>query len=163
MSLRQVLTIYNAERQLTDDETALLNTLRRMNDNERELLVKGLAPEKKSKKAETAKKRNLERCSTCDFTRRAAHHKDDEMVGYHAFESPKRPRASSLQQQIQGRAKAVAPTADSDPDAVCSYKYDSGMICDTSSGNPVHDPTQGYAGYHEFQPAEQAASASGGD
>lgn len=52
MSLRQVLTIYNAERQLNDDETALLNTLRKMTDAERGMFVEGLSdkPQKKSNK-----------------------------------------------------------------------------------------------------------------
>lgn len=57
MSLRQVLTIYNAERQLTDDETALLNTLRKMTDAERGMFVDGLSdkPQKKSAKKSTTK------------------------------------------------------------------------------------------------------------
>lgn len=50
MSLRQVLTIYNAERQLSDDETALLNTLRKMTDAERGMFVEGLT-DKSQKKA----------------------------------------------------------------------------------------------------------------
>lgn len=52
MSLRQVLTIYNAERQLNDDETALLNTLRRMTDAEREMVSQSLSdkPQKKASK-----------------------------------------------------------------------------------------------------------------
>lgn len=50
MSLRQVLTIYNAERQLSDDETALLNTLRKMTDSERGMFVEGLT-DKSQKKA----------------------------------------------------------------------------------------------------------------
>lgn len=56
MSLRQVLTIYNAERQLSDDETALLNTLRKMTDAERGLFVDGLSdkPQKKSSKKAAA-------------------------------------------------------------------------------------------------------------
>lgn len=49
MSLRQVLTIYNAERQLNEDDVALLNTLRRLNDNDRELLVQGLSDKSQKK------------------------------------------------------------------------------------------------------------------
>lgn len=46
MNYRAILKVYSAERRLTDDETAFLNTLRAMNDSERELLVESLSPEK---------------------------------------------------------------------------------------------------------------------
>lgn len=135
MSLRQVLTIYNAERQLTDDETALLNTLRRMNDNERQMFVEGLSGKAAGKKG----------------SKKAA--------GKGASKSP---RASSLQQRIQGRVKAASTNG-----GPCTFRYPddapayAGQVCTGDSGNPIHDPLMGYAGYHEFQAAEQAASASG--
>lgn len=46
MNLKTVLRTYSLLRQLTEDETALLNTLRGMNDGERELLVESLSPQK---------------------------------------------------------------------------------------------------------------------
>lgn len=55
MSLRQVLTIYNAERQLSDDETALLNTLRRMSDGDRQMFIDGLAGKSSSQKKSSKK------------------------------------------------------------------------------------------------------------
>ena len=57
MSLRQVLSIYNAERQLNEDDTALLNTLRRFTDSERALFVEQLSdkPQKKPGKGRTGK------------------------------------------------------------------------------------------------------------
>lgn len=51
MNIRNVLKTYANLRQLTDDETALLNTLRQLNDTERELLVASLQPEKVIKRA----------------------------------------------------------------------------------------------------------------
>lgn len=46
MNIRQVLRTYSLLRQLTDDESALLETLRGLNDAERESLVVALQPEK---------------------------------------------------------------------------------------------------------------------
>lgn len=50
MNLKLVLRTYSALRQLTDDETALLETLRSMTDAERELTVETLSPQVKSTK-----------------------------------------------------------------------------------------------------------------
>jgi hypothetical protein len=46
MNLRNVLRTYALLRQLSDDESALLTTLRGMSEGERELLVESLAPTK---------------------------------------------------------------------------------------------------------------------
>lgn len=46
MNLRNVLRTYALLRQLTDDESALLATLRGMNESERESLVLAMQPEK---------------------------------------------------------------------------------------------------------------------
>jgi len=56
MNLKTVLRTYALLRQLTDDETALLNTLRQMNESERELLVESLAPAKVVSKKKATKK-----------------------------------------------------------------------------------------------------------
>lgn len=79
--------------------------------------------------------------------------------------SSKSPRASSLQQQIQGRAKAANSRGGL---GLCVSRIvvgddEAGDICNAHESDPIHDPLMGYAGYHEFQPAEQAVSASGGD
>lgn len=50
MNLRNVLSAYSKLRQLTDDESALLETLRGLNDAERESLVLALQPEKTATK-----------------------------------------------------------------------------------------------------------------
>lgn len=52
MNLRNVLRAYGLLRQLSDDESALLNILRALNDNDREQLVASMSdkPQKKSSK-----------------------------------------------------------------------------------------------------------------
>jgi hypothetical protein len=50
MNIRNVLRTYGLLRQLSDDETALLETLRGLNVSEREQLVESLAPVKAAKK-----------------------------------------------------------------------------------------------------------------
>ena len=49
MNIRNVLKTYGMLRQLSDDETALLNTLRGLSDSDREQLVESLAPQAKPK------------------------------------------------------------------------------------------------------------------
>lgn len=46
MNIRNVLKVYSLQRQFTDDESALLATLRELSDTERELLVESLQPQK---------------------------------------------------------------------------------------------------------------------
>jgi len=46
MNLRNVLRTYALLRSLTDDESALLETLRQLSESERELLVESLSPGK---------------------------------------------------------------------------------------------------------------------
>lgn len=74
MNIRNILKAYSLLRSLTDDESALLATLRSLNDTERELLVESLSPSVKSTK------------------------KAGKKAGKGASKSA---RASSLQQQIQ--------------------------------------------------------------
>lgn len=50
MNIKLVLSTYSKLRQLTDDETALLETLRRLNDSEREALVTTMQPQKPTTK-----------------------------------------------------------------------------------------------------------------
>ncbi len=51
MNIKSVLRVYSQLRNLTDDETALLETLRAMTDAERELAAETLQPQKVAKKA----------------------------------------------------------------------------------------------------------------
>lgn len=55
MNIQQVLRTYSLLRQLTDDESALLETLRGLNDAERESLVTALLPEKATTKRASKK------------------------------------------------------------------------------------------------------------
>lgn len=50
MNYRAVLRVYSLLRQLTDEESALLNTLRNMSESEQELMVETLSPQSKSAK-----------------------------------------------------------------------------------------------------------------
>lgn len=83
MNLKNVLRTYSLLRQLGDDETALLNTLRALNDAERELLVESLSPSSKGTK------------------------KAGKKAGKGASKSA---RATSLQQQIQATKRPALCT-----------------------------------------------------
>lgn len=79
MNLKLVLRTYAALRQLSDDETALLTTLRNLNDSEREQLVESLVPTKGTGKGLKKTRKSRE----------------------------KSPRASSLQKQLQVTGKGT--------------------------------------------------------
>lgn len=157
MNLRNVLRAYSHLRQLTDDESALLETLRAMNDSERELLVESLQDKPAAKKG-SATTRVYEHCAQCDKTKGHSFHKDSSSDGYHEFQSPqksssKSKKAASLQRQIQGRA-----TGSKDR---CVFSLQTGddkyETCDAVENDPIHDETFGYAGYHPFQVAASPA------
>lgn len=161
MSYKDVLKIFKLERELSDDESALLNTLREMSDTDRELLAETLGPPVKGKVGKTAATRKIEHCEICDYTRRAVHHKDIGHKDYHefqpSFDGPRKlksARASSLAEKIAGTA-----SGNSKP-ALCTFEID-GKVCKGSENDGIHDATMGYAAYHEFQPS--VASAASGD
>lgn len=140
MSLRQVLTIYNAERQLNEDDTALLNTLRRFTEPERALLIEQLSdkPQKKPGK---------------------------KGVGKSASKSA---RASSLQQQISGRAQsAIRPSTEvtddngsNSSDVRCQFTRADGRPCHLLPDHNIHHLATANE-FHEFQPPQQAQAAVG--
>lgn len=139
MSLRQVLTIYNTERQLSDDETALLNTLRKMTDAERGMFVEGLADKSQKKAGKKGASKS----------------------------SGKSARASSLQQQISsgnsGRSPIQPPAAATvlDDDTVrCQFIRRDAAPCHLLPDHNVHH-LESAAEYHEFVPPEKAAASSG--
>lgn len=142
MNLRNVLRAYSLLRQLSDDESALLETLRAMNDSERDLLVESLSPQpqKKSSKKTAGSK-----------------------------SGGKSKHAESLQQQISGRAQSVtqppaAATADADNSDVRCVKLIGGEKglepCEERADHNVHH-LRTHPGYHEFQPP--ATHAATGD
>lgn len=152
MNLRNVLRTYVLLRQLTSDESALLETLRGMNDTERELLVESLAPEKAVKKTAATQQRKLEHCAACDYTKRATVHKDTSLSDYHQFQSSKgkSQRAASLAEQIQRRTGIT----------ICGASLaSSGADCNLPEGHALHSD-KGYVDHHPFQPASPARSAA---
>lgn len=56
MNIRNVLKTYSLLRTLSDDETALLNTLRGMTETERELTIETLSPTPQKKAAKKSSK-----------------------------------------------------------------------------------------------------------
>lgn len=159
MNLRTVLRTYGLLRQLTDDETALLNTLRGMNDGERELLVESLSPEKIKRRKPNSKQRSDVRCIASLISAAGTpyickerkdhlvHDPYGQQVGFHQFEPPQRgsksPRAASLATAIQGTAK---PQPASGPlCAICAHEED------------YEDHAQPSPHYHPFAPPAPTA------
>lgn len=140
MNIRNVLRTYSLLRQLTDDESALLETLRGLNDAERESLVVALQPEKSTTKR-TGKKSSKS--------------------------ASKSPRGQSLSNAIQRTPKVRAD--DDDEEARCTYRYpkdspiNAGQSCSMEQSFAIHDERMGYAGYHQFQswPVAHEAEAGG--
>lgn len=136
MNWKLVLRIYGNLRQLTDDESALLSTLRAMNDTERELLVESLQPQKPAGKRAAKKSAGKSR------------------------------KAASLGEAVKGNLQRREPTVGGFADDVdhlrCTSRYDNAKgICNEAEDNPIHDPALGYGGYHEFVPPAQSAAANG--
>lgn len=166
MNFKQVLKAYSLLRQLSDDESALLATLRGMNDSERELLVESLQPEKVAAKKKLGEvlTRKIERCDACNYTRRAAVHKDVNTDGYHEFMPPK--SSSAKDEKKSARAADMAATLNRNlaqqrqvTETKCDFTMN-GKTCLGAEGDAIHDKSMGYAGYHEFiAPSAQAAGA----
>lgn len=167
MNLKNVLRTYSLLRSLTDDESALLETLRGLSEGEREQLVQSLSPGKVVKKATKKSSKLPLMCGyvfpddahpyaghTCTALEDGPIHRDRSLTGYHRFVKPRKSqRAVSLAEQIKSTGKV----------ARCTYEIDDngGLTpCDAIATDPIHDKNAGYLGYHEFQPA-QAQAATG--
>lgn len=132
MNMKNVLKTYSLLRQLTDDESALLETLRAMNDSERELLVETLSPQKSSSKKPSSKS---------------------------AGKGAKSRRAEGMQAQLNTRLAGQERRREQ-PMALCSYVSDDGddpTECGEAETSGIHDATMGYRNYHPFQPAASPA------
>lgn len=173
MNIKSVLRVYGQLRTLTNDETALLETLRKFTDSEREAFVEALQPPMTTR---SYQKQGSERCghtfeisgALCNRMAKNATHYDKNLLDYHKFEpkkvggksTSKSPRATALESQLKAsvderrQAKADAPELTG---AMCVKES-----CGWKAEDVIHDPKGGYAGYHEFQPAE-AQTASGGE
>lgn len=126
MNIRQVLRTYSLLRQLTDDESALLETLRGLNDAERESLVVALSPDK------VATKRASKKSSRS---------------------ASKSPRAQSLSGVIQRTPKMRTNNNDDEDGPRCTYLMGDDAPCNATEHSPVHKEDGGYLAWHEFQPA----------
>lgn len=171
MSYRDALKVFKLERELSDDETAFLSTLRQMgemSDSDRELIAETLAPTpvKPAKKPTT--ERNIEHCVACNYTRRAIHHKDAAHKDYHEFQSSsaqkKSKHAASISEAIQGTAGAAGKVAAANDDESDSNKP--GIVggcshCGEPADYPIHDLNGGYMTYHPFVEPSLAHPATG--
>lgn len=146
MNLRNVLSAYSKLRQLTDDESALLETLRGLNDAERESLVVALQPEKVTGK----------RASKKSSSKSASKSARASGIG------------ATIKEKLQQREPTVGGFADDADMVLCRYQYpkdspvNSGMPCNQERVNGVHDKGMGYAGYHEFDAGKSAAQPARG-
>lgn len=156
MNIRNVLRTYSLLRQLGDDETALLETLRDLSEGERDQLVESLSPVKAVKKPDS-KPRVYEHCAQCDKTKAHSFHKDSSNDGYHEFQSskPKSPRASSLAAQIKTGTRPLDGAASKMRCAACGNVED---YADHSEPSPHYHPFA--SSVRSVQPS---SSASNGD
>lgn len=160
MNLKNVLRTYVLLRQLTDDESALLNTLRNLSEPECELLIESLAPQQAAKSA----RKQPERCThvyesglVCKATARNYVHHNSAHLDFHQFtieKQKKSKRAESLSNAVRSRASRTVTGP------ACS-------ICGNVEDHPDHD-TAHYLSAHEFDSgkstvrgAAQASSANG--
>jgi hypothetical protein len=152
VNFKLVLKAYSILRQLADDESALLDTLRTLTDTDRDLLVESLGPVKSATKKSTKKPaatREYDHCLRCGTTKRNSSHKDQASPDYHQFQSSqgKSARAVSLAEQIKG-ATGKPHLGDGPVCGVCSHTED------------YADHLQPSPHYHEFQPPRQQAAAA---
>jgi len=163
MNIRKVVT-YNALRKgFAPEELALADALYNASESERELLIQSLQPEKVTVKKTATQPRKIQHCEVCDYTRRAAVHKDATLKDYHGFQSAKSKsaHAQSLAEQIKGGRKGREPSDR------CAYVYPGGgpfakQSCTAKRDNVIHDKSMGYAGYHEFVAGKSTAPSAAG-
>lgn len=146
--------------ELSAEELRQADALAAMSEGDKLALLELWDLKPKSKPATT---RRIAKCGTCNFTRRALHHRDSSVKGYHVFDEgkretqpPKSSRASSLAQQLAGTASG------NHKPLVCDYEID-GKVCKGTENDGIHDKSLGYGNYHEFQssPATPATQAVG--
>jgi hypothetical protein len=170
MNLHNVLKVYRLLRQFSDDESALLATLRGLNDSERELLADELQPERVAAKKKLVEvlTRKIEKCDACNYTRRAAVHKDVEADGYHEFLSSK--SSSARGGKKSARAAEMAATLNKNREVqrqivvsnTCTSALPDGSgTCHAWDDDSLHTDSS-YGNYHEFV-APNAQAAGVGD
>ena len=133
MQIRNVLRTYTLLRQLSDDESALLETLRQLSESEREQLVESLSP------GRTTSKKSAKKSSS----------KSSRASGM----------AAAIKKSLESQ-KRVTAESDSDPNAHCQKEFEGGFVCDEPADANVHH-LRGATGYHEFiGPQVKAMAAS---
>lgn len=138
MNIRNVLRTYSLLRQLTDDESALLETLRNATDAEREMLVETLAPQKST-------------------TKRAGKKPASKSAS-------KSSRASGMAAAInrslsQGRQADIV-------EGGCVAKIEGRLgktVCSEPASSLIHDPNGGYKSYHKFDAGKLPAPRAGAE
>lgn len=125
-NFKNVLKAYRLLRSLTDDETALLETLRSLSDTERELTVEALQEKPASKRA----------------VKKAASKgtgKSRRATGM----------AAALNRSLESQRRV---TSNGDNSGTCAFILNdtTGETCDAKPDDPIHDQAFGYGGYHPF-------------
>ena len=134
MNFRQVLRAYSLLRQLSDDESALLATLRGMSEPEREALVVAMQPERTTAGKKKATKKT----------------------------GGKSPRASAMAATLgKNLAQQRAATTETKDGPRCSHPMGDGVPCDAGEHSPIHDKGLGYLNYHPFVSSSSARNAAG--
>lgn len=156
--------IIRAAFDLTDEEWDQAVKLRELGETDRGLLMERLGPQKPAAKKSSATTRKVEHCAACDYTKRAAVHKDASVDGYHEFQSsksaPKSARAQSLSGQIQQRRVRGVVTGDGegedDNDQRCVFIRSSGEMCKLLADHNIHH-LKTAMDHHPFTPAASSA------
>jgi hypothetical protein len=152
MNIKRIISFLKLREQLSEDELAMAGVLAGLTENERDLLVESLQPQKVAGKR-VAAQRKIEHCSACNHTKRAAVHKDMSLKDYHEFQSlkPKSARAASLAEQIKKTQGLPAGCT-----AILSSNSEP---CGAFEDNALHHD-KGYVDYHPFSPPAHPAAGS---
>lgn len=136
-----------------------------LDDQEYDLFLDMLVPESQPKvieKPKPAKRKKIEHCEVCNYTRRALVHKDQSVKDYHEFQSvqPKSKRAKGMAETLSKSLEAqrrMTTGSDNDADDIenttCS-------TCGLAPDANVHH-LETWQGYHEFTPGKSHALAAG--
>jgi hypothetical protein len=152
MNIRAVLRTYAMLRVLTDDETALLETLRGLSDSEHEAMVQALAPQK----ATVKRKRPSKSAKALSLASAIKGKSGDVTVGLTGVEAKASAGSVGIQVEEDG---ILSTTGDR-----CTTTRDDGKPCGLLPDHNVHH-LESAVGYHGFESAvkatEQADAAAG--
>lgn len=137
MNIRNVLRTYSLLRQLTDDESALLETLRNATEAEREMLVETLAQQRSSTTKRAGKKSSSKGAS-----------KSSRASGM----------AAAINRSLSQQRQVVK--SDDDDDNNCGFVHGdgNGHVCGLLPDHNIHH-LQNYVDYHPFASTAPRAGA----